>query len=457
MNNVGSFSVDFINDNIDGSTTVYYDFNWVKNSSEEYDHKLAKLVSQFAMLGYDKGVPDETMSTGYTYTKPNLKLALEYSGFENIEINSIAKRDEVNYFIAQRPTEVDGKNYRLVFVGCIGSFTKQWYSNFDPYGTERIANDGNGYAGFEEKGKVHLGFADAREYVYLKLCSYLKNNSADGELKLLLTGHSRGAATANILAAKLIKQGCIGDIKIDKDNIFTYCYATPNGVVLNEEEKNDPDLARIFSIVNPEDFVTEVLPEAWGFSKYGTIYTLPSKSNNKILSFDAYEKIMQGYFSRFKKGKEFHPFRKGTVAVGKVTDVFAMGMVDLDSFYNLELRELFDRRTPYEYFKATLCPYVACGTSEEDIAAKNECAKLLLASAYDFVGTDAAYRNISKFFVEKEGFGGISNNKISSTYFSDSHRPETYCAYMMAVSKEAFLNEEKEEEEEADNEEVKSE
>ncbi|MBQ7740338.1 MAG: hypothetical protein IJT65_03790 [Eubacterium sp.] len=441
MENTGNFTVDFINDNIDGTTTVYYDFNWVKNTSEEYNHKLAKMVSQFAMLGYDKGFEDETKSTGYDYTKPNLKIALENCGFKNIEINATATRDEVNYFIAQRPTEVEGKKYNLVFAAFIGSYTKQWYSNFDPFGTERITNDGYGYAGFEEKGKVHLGFADAREYVYDKLIKYIKRNPDDGELKLLLTGHSRGAAVANLLAAKLIVQGKLGDIEIDKDNIFTYCYATPNGVILSEEEKNNPDFKRIFSIVNPEDFVTEVLPEAWGFGKYGTVYTLPSKSNNKILSFEAYEKVMQDYYKRFKLGKEYHPFKKGTDAVDKISEIFAMGMENLESYYTKEMKELFDDKTPFDYFMTTLCPYVACGTSDEDIAAKNECAKLLLLSAYDFVGTDAAYRNISRFFVQKEGFGGITNNRVSSTYFSDSHRPETYCAYMMAVSKEAFLNE----------------
>ena len=151
---VGSYTTSFKISGDAGETTVNYNSKWFSEDSAKYNHNLATLGSQFVMLGYDMDV---------------LKTTLEALGFSDVVPENDAKRDEVNYYIARKEIHVGNKTYNLIVTGFIGSHYHQWYSNFDPYGTERVANEGAGYAGDDEKGLVHLGFADARDFVYGKL------------------------------------------------------------------------------------------------------------------------------------------------------------------------------------------------------------------------------------------------------------------------------------------------
>ena len=446
----GSFVTDYAEDGIKGKCTVFYDFGWVGNTSQQYNHTLAKFCSQLCMLGYDDSFEDEKRSTGYEFTKPNLKAALEKMSFTDIVINPRATRDQVNFFIAQREVDLPQGEYRLVFAGFIGSYRRQWYSNFDPYGWEREANDGKGYAGDAEKGRVHLGFADARSYVYEKLDNYLTSHKSDRETKYLLIGHSRGAATANLLAGGILSEGRLGKTEIKADNLFTYTFATPNAIILTDEEKSNPVFSRIYNIVNPEDYVTAVLPEAWGFTKYGTVYTLPSKSFFKPVTYEFYKNSMQKYYAKFRGNMAYTPFKKGIEKTAKATRVLAEGINGLEGFYYDKQKELREMRTPFEYFKVTLCPYVAGVSNEEEQKAKDEATKLILASSYDPVATSYTFRNLSKFFVEMEGIGSVTGGKISSTYFSDSHRAVAYCAYMLSLTKEALIRDTDIEESEED-------
>ena len=79
----------------------------------------------------------------------------------------------------------------------------------------------------------------------------------------LVTGHSRGAAVANILGARLTDE-------YGEDNVFAYTFATPR-TVRGEYEVYD----NIFNIINPADLVTYLPFPQWGFERYGTDITLP--------------------------------------------------------------------------------------------------------------------------------------------------------------------------------------
>lgn len=342
----GEVSVDFKIDGIKGSTTVSFNSVWFSQDSLTYQHNISKMSSQLVMLGYA--------------SESTLKQVLFDLGFQEdcVAVYRNTSRNEVNCFVAQKEIHINNKTYNLVITGLIGSFYHQWYSNFDPYGRDRNENGLKVYADDKEKTRYHLGFADAKEFAYSKLVEFMESHNNGNETKLLIAGHSRGAAAANLLGAKIIKSQSVGTVSVKKENIFTYTFATPNNAILTDSEKNDKDFKRIFNIVNPEDFVTEVLPVAWKYSRYGTTYTLPSKSNTNMITYSAYKKNMQTEFSKLCIGSEYQPYRLGTYAVDKVVKAMTVYVDGLDDFYNKKFLMCFDRICPMDYFKTVLCPIV---------------------------------------------------------------------------------------------------
>lgn len=435
----GSVHTDFEIEGVKGNMEFDYDLSLFENTSEKYNHDLCRLACKLVTVGYDKIEDDESAEavTGFPYTQRGLKTVLDAMGFEYQEIQPKAERDEISYYIASRDITLSDGEYNLVIAAFIGSYKKTWYSNFDPLGVDRIANGGKGYAGDDEKGVIHLGFADARDYMHGKIVDFISKNASGKPIKILLMGHSRGAATADLLAVKVLTNGGFGSgIDIDKDNVYTYCFATPNFADVNKVDINDERFKRIYSIVQPEDFVTEVLPKSCGFGKYGTVYSIMGSDNASLNDYNAEKDGMKKHYSYIKLDKEYYSYKDGNKSVQKVAKVMAASMPSLDDFYTKKMKECFNDYTPFEYYKYTLCGYVSGNDTPEDQENINRAMKLMLGSAFDLIGTCSTYRKISKFFVFKEGLGGATGSKIGATYFSDSHRCETYLSYLLAMTEE---------------------
>ena len=435
----GTVTTDFKIMGAAGKLTVDYDLTRFTHPSSEYDHELCRLACQLVTAGYDDLTDDPAAEavSGFPWTQYGLKTVLDAMGFDKQEIQPKAERDEVSYFIASRDIELETGAFRLVVAAFIGSYKKTWYSNFDPYGVDRVAGGGKGYAGDEEKGLVHLGFADARDFVHGRISAFIKRNPTDLPLKLFLTGHSRGAATSNLLAAKLIVNGGFGDgLDVDADNVYTYSFATPNYADGKKMDLNDARFKRIFNIVSPEDFVTEVMPKAMGFGRYGVTYSIFGQDNASVSDYAAEKAAMRPCFDLLRIGKPYVSYKKGNRDVQKVAAVMASTMPDLEAFYNKKMKECFHAYTPFEYYKYTLCGYVAGNDTPEDQANVDRAMKLMLGSAFDVLGTSSAYHKLSQFFVFKEGIGGATGGKIGAQYFNDAHAIVTYLAYLMTMTEE---------------------
>lgn len=428
----GEATVDFEIDKIKGTTTISFDSSWFSKDSSNYNHEISKMSSQLVMLGYA--------------SKGTLQQALLDLGFQeqNIEIDKDTSRNEVNYFIAQKEIHIEGKSYNLIITSLIGSYYHQWYSNFDPRGRDRRKNNLNVYADDTEKDNYHLGFADAKEFAYFKLDNFIKNHDNNNEIKLLIAGHSRGAATANLLGAKIIKSQTVGSVAVKKENIYTYTYATPNNAKLTKSEKNDKDYKRIFNIVNPEDFVTEVLPTAWGYSKYGTTYTLPSKSNTNPITYSKYKKSMQSVFSELCNGKKYKSYPLGTYNVDSVINIMTANVNNLDEFYGNKYNAWGKKMTPMDYFKTALCPNVVTPQkTDEDRSSSEKAFNLMLKTYVPTPNNSTLYVAISSFFIENQGIGDITNGWVFDTYFADGHMSQTYCAYMLSMKSNAVTKNKK--------------
>ncbi len=397
---------------------VVFKDEWFEKSNTEYNHSLAQFCADYVMMGY-------------CYNEDKIKDYLSQMGFEKVDTKMDTGRDEVNYFIASKDITVNGKKETLVFASFIGSYKNQWYSNFDPNGTEREKN----YAGNEEVGNVHLGFADARDFVYNKLIEYISAYGINKDkMKLLVSGHSRGAATANLLAAKLIDEAYANSVTttVSKDDIYTYTFATPNTASTDKNVFADKYKC-IFNIVNPEDFVTKVLPNAWGYYRYGTTYVLPSRTNDK--NWKSYLSGMNSVYWKYSYGNEYEPYSEGEKSTAKILKEITSNVKSVNAFYNdyfyasdIFNNDLFSEKyakaTPFEFFKYTLLDFL---TEKNTVGAVSTISTVILEPFSKF------YKNILFYFLKIDWLDTSLNPDINLD-FAQAHGMETYTAYMNSMT-----------------------
>lgn len=149
------------------------------------------------------------------------------------------------FTIARSQTQYDGETRPLIAVMIRGTSEGEWYSNFD-FAPSRSAD-----AAFAEN------FLFAAQDVFLSLDEILK--SEENPL-LLVAGHSRGAACANLL-------GVLLDAAYDPASVFVYTFATPTTVRGAAAQAEYPN---IFNFINPCDVVTKMPLESLGYRRAGT-------------------------------------------------------------------------------------------------------------------------------------------------------------------------------------------
>ncbi|MBR4881291.1 MAG: leucine-rich repeat protein, partial [Clostridia bacterium] len=155
----------------------------------------------------------------------------------------------------------------------------EWFSNFDL-----------------GEGDQHNGFTVATLEIYYKLLTKFSNDNAtdDDHRKVLLTGHSRGAACANLLAGWLS-----GDLPsyISEENVTAYTFACP-AVSINAKST----YKNIYSFNNPGDLVAMMPLKSWGYKRNGQVIELDtsySQYDNMQIQFqsttgDMYEGLRSG-------------------------------------------------------------------------------------------------------------------------------------------------------------------
>jgi len=81
--------------------------------------------------------------------------------------------------------------------------------------------------------------------------------------RIVVTGHSRGAAVANVLGALLSD-------RYGQERVVAYTFAAPRTV-----RGEYPAYANIYNVINPADLVPYLPLYQWGFARYGTDILLP--------------------------------------------------------------------------------------------------------------------------------------------------------------------------------------
>ena len=383
-----------------GSVDLSFSADYVARDSANYNHQLAQLCSSLAMIGYDRD--------------NNIEDALVKIGMDKDEIviKKDAGRNHINYIMANRKVFVNGKTYTVVFIGLIGSHDRQWESNFDP-ATDPATGKRN------YKTTMHLGFKSARDFAYEALKTYINSTLCinKSETKIVIFGHSRGAATANLLGAYLIDGA--GNLA-SKENIYTYTFATPNTIYVgNNNNKSKAPYNRIFNFVNPEDFVTKVLPSQWGFGRYGKTYVLPSKTNESSKSYKTYLSNMQKKYKQYTL-ESYSPYPKGECATYEAVTGITRNVKSINDFYNTVYGNkgpLSIYLTPYKFFQSTVV-----------LLAREKYADAIpgILNAY---ASAPFYGQTLNYLITSAG-----NEFGLAKAFSMAHCPETYAAYLNSMT-----------------------
>lgn len=401
------YSVDYVNFKRNAHADIYFSPEMFSADSIEYSHDIARLCSQLTMIGYDlpwSEKPDVEESGIYT--------VLSKLGFRNLETHSETGSKEIDCSFSTLDAVIGGEETRLVFVCLVGSRKGQWYENFD-----------------SGRDSLHKGFAECEKFIYNLLAEYLEKYSSNGKkLKFLISGHSRGGATSDLLAAHLIKEENFAKAK----DIFTYTFAAP--AAYKGEETKEKRFSRIINFVNDEDFVTRCMPAEWGYSRYGITFAYPNSRNSK--NYGALLGKINRYYAQYTMGKEYHPFKKGPKTVDRLMKALYKAVPDIDCYYDKKFRCLDAEYSVKEYFCKTLCAVVA---EEKNSQANKDGAKLMLDTFLKRTKCAKVFRAIADFFVIYEGLSGATGGKISDVYFSYGHDVCTYCAYMTAIEEKDLI------------------
>ena len=127
----------------------------------------------------------------------------------------------------------------------------------------------------------HEGFNIAKSQVLVNIEEFVREYSGNfnSNVKVWITGYSRGAAIANLVAADL-NNGLGGkdtqNLNISKDDIYGYFFETPKNTT--DSQANSSKYNNLFSIVNPIDPVPYLAPgnEGFDFKRYGVTYFTPA-------------------------------------------------------------------------------------------------------------------------------------------------------------------------------------
>lgn len=255
------------------STSLAFDDAWFTADPTHYNHDLATSCAVLSAVCNS----ESRFYSSDGAEEPYAEHALAALGFQHVRTESYALRSTVfdqvaavmngthgtaAYTFASKRLQPTGET--LVFVGVRGTYGAEWLSNFS------ILDAGG--------QPDHEGFRVAEHEVLNALEEYLTEIKASpAHTRIVTTGHSRGGAIANLLAADLIDRAHTSAALVPADGVYAYTFAAPG--TTQAETRNDAAYAGIFSIVNPSDIVPQVPLSAWGYGRYGTTVELPSVSD----------------------------------------------------------------------------------------------------------------------------------------------------------------------------------
>jgi hypothetical protein len=186
---------------------------------------------------------------------------------------SVDKDDLTEFAVGHRTVFYKGYEKEIIVLAVRGTnaTNAEWSSNFDVGADtpEYYAAMGESHPDWVNKGN-HKGFDVAMNRVLTKFYDYVERhglNDLNRDKTILITGHSRGAAIANLLGAHFEDSA--------EYESFTYTFASP----FCTTDQNAAKYKTIFKVANEDDLIAYLPLEVWGFKKYGVTKSISIVEN----------------------------------------------------------------------------------------------------------------------------------------------------------------------------------
>lgn len=256
----GQLCTDYEKDSYNSNISYNMDYRWFFSSNTTYNKNLAKVSALAAANIYAEHHLNITSGGTLTTTDSNsMQQWMTFHGMSNIQNYTISNSDNhvSQMYVGRREVTYNGttKNIVCVIIRGTNGTLKEWSSNFDLGSTATTHSEWT-------TSSNHKGFDITANRLNQYLNSYLSTYCYGKTNVLWITGHSRGAALANVLAAKQIDAN---------KTVFAYTFASPNTTTSSSATANKYKC--IFNLINTDDFVTYLPMSQWGFSRYGVTKT----------------------------------------------------------------------------------------------------------------------------------------------------------------------------------------
>ncbi len=289
---------------------------FLKNAFE-YNHALARIACILSDVSYvDANANENALCACYrTLGIHENDIFLDYSPVYQKDDN-----DNAAYSFALLRT----KNEPVVIVVIRGTplSANEWISNLN------IADSS------KQEEIFHEGFKKSTERILPHFRHFLKDKQIEPKnARFLITGHSRGAAIANLFAAELsVLESSSGENMFDTQKIFAFTFATPN--VTTSQNANDEKFGYIWNIESEEDIVQSIPPERgeWRFKKFGNIKMLPSRWKDSAEAFFQKKEKMDEIFESIMLRK-YEPFGIGAFVPIQVSRLLTKLNGTVSSYY----------------------------------------------------------------------------------------------------------------------------
>lgn len=251
----------------DAEIEIPWDDAWFTSDETAYNHDLAITAMALSGAAYRGG-----RNTG-------VQAALKALGFGNIRsynytpiLSTVTSVTAYTFAVKEIPVSGETAYLTAIVIRGTGEYM-EWAGNL---------NMGS--------GADHEGFSKARDELLARLEQYLAGlDLTEGKrqsMRYLVTGHSRGAAVANLAAVRLTDAA-----RESPGAVYAYTFASP--AVSFKAEKAGYE--NIFNIISDEDLVTQVPLSSWGCGRYGTDLCLPTKARDGEAYAAAFAKMDRQY------------------------------------------------------------------------------------------------------------------------------------------------------------------
>ena len=259
----------------DENDYLFYSDDYFRHRASRYNEHLATLSIYMAKYSMNPGGPDNAEDYEWYAKQPNrLKKFYELIGFTNPDFNhdyyTRTRFDTIGIGAASRKVK-EGDNEFTVIACTVrsGGYFNEWENNV-------FLGDGS------KSDMMHEGWYNAANRVIKFVREYIKVKEITGQIKLWLSGFSRGGAVMNLTGGLIdnmlgyddskTRYEIFENVNLKREDVLVYTFEAPQGANLNSTTVEKPRNAlynNIFNIINPNDLVTKVAMGRYGFTRFG--------------------------------------------------------------------------------------------------------------------------------------------------------------------------------------------